>query len=68
MDDFSTFYEADLHRALMNLIGKNVTLQTTQGSLRGHLHEVMSDYLVIIVEGSPFHVRIAQIIWIFPGL
>lgn len=52
-----------VYQALRELENKSIAVQTTHGSVRGVLKDVMPDYIVIRMGGSPFYVRTAQIIW-----
>ncbi|MFD6007995.1 DUF2642 domain-containing protein, partial [Bacillus subtilis] len=45
------------------LHNQSLAVQTTHGSVRGVLREVMPDHIVIMMGGTPFYVRTAQIIW-----
>lgn len=56
-----------LYQALCALIGSPVAVETVKGSLRGDLQKVLPDHIVIEVSGCPFHVRMQQIVWIYPG-
>ncbi|XLG12420.1 Hypothetical protein ACI5QM_03948 [Bacillus subtilis] len=52
-----------VYQALMGLHNQSLAVQTTHGSVRGVLREVMPDHIVIMMGGTPFYVRTAQIIW-----
>lgn len=52
-----------VYQALMGLHNQSLAVQTTRGSVRGVLREVMPDHIVIMMGGTPFYVRTAQIIW-----
>ena len=52
-----------VYQALTGFHNKSLAVQTTQGSVRGVLREVMPDYIVIHMGGTPFYIRTAQIIW-----
>lgn len=52
-----------VYQSLREFENKSIAVQTTHGSVRGVLREVMPDHIVIRMGGSPFYVRTAQIIW-----
>ncbi|MBM7648279.1 ferredoxin-fold anticodon binding domain-containing protein [Bacillus ectoiniformans] len=64
---FFSLIDPYVYQTLQTIIGKEVTVQTMQGSLRGSLKTVMPDHVVIEVSGTPFFVRIQQIVWVFPN-
>lgn len=55
-----------VYQTLSTIVGTNVVVQTSQGSLRGMVKSVMPDHIVIEVSGAPFFVRTQQIVWISP--
>ncbi|AXP47781.1 YuzF family protein [Bacillus subtilis] len=57
-----------VYQALMGLHNQSLAVQTTHGSVRGVLREVMPDHIVIMMGGTPFYVRTAQIIWFHPTM
>ncbi len=58
----------DVLYALQQWQGKVITIQTTRGTLRGILQEVMPDHVHLLVNGAPFIVRIAEMVWFGPNL
>ncbi|MFP6334727.1 DUF2642 domain-containing protein, partial [Bacillus subtilis] len=44
------------------LHNQSLAVQTTHGSVRGVLREVMPDHIVIMMGGTPFYVRTAQVL------
>ena len=56
-----------VYQTLMSIEGRMITVQTTNGSLQGMLQSVMPDHIVLEVNGTPFFVRIQQIVWVFPN-
>lgn len=56
-----------VYQTLSANTGASLVVQTTHGSLRGTLQTVMPDHIILEVSGSPFYVRIQQIVWISPS-
>lgn len=56
-------FDGHFFQTLQSLGGKNVVIQTTSNPLQGVLKTVMPDHVVIEVSGTPFYVRIQEIIW-----
>ena len=56
-----------VYRALSELVGKPVTVQTARGSVRGILKQVLPDHVVVESAGTPFYIRTQQVIWVFPS-
>ncbi|GAF65947.1 YuzF family protein [Alkalihalobacillus trypoxylicola] len=55
-----------VYHSLLNLKQSRVEALTTKGSVRGLLLDVQPDHIVIEMGGTPFHIRIAQVVWYFP--
>lgn len=55
-----------VYQALTALHNQSLAVQTTRGSVRGILQQVMPDHIVIMMGGAPFYIRTAQIIWFQP--
>ncbi|SEO63260.1 Protein of unknown function [Amphibacillus marinus] len=55
-----------VYQTLQSLECASVIVQTTQGSVTGQLQAVMPDHIVVESGGSPFYIRIQQIVWIIP--
>lgn len=55
-----------MYQALHSMVGRHLAVQTNRGSVRGKLVNVMPDHIVVEVNGTPFFVRVAQIIWVLP--
>lgn len=66
MNEYWNLSDPYVYQALMELHNKNVAVQTPRGSVRGVLHTVMPDHIVVNMGGSPFIIRTAQIIWVNP--
>ncbi|GGF33690.1 hypothetical protein GCM10010954_36030 [Halobacillus andaensis] len=64
---FLSLYDPYVVQTLQSVCGHPVTVQTTQGSIRGILRNVMPDHIVIENSGVPFFVRTQQIVWVFPS-
>ncbi|MFC0524438.1 YuzF family protein [Pontibacillus salicampi] len=69
MDDniFRSFYDPYVYKTLTSVIGSSVTVQTTQGSVRGTLTNVLPDHIVVEMNNTPFFIRTQQIVWVFPS-
>ncbi|MFC7322105.1 YuzF family protein [Halobacillus campisalis] len=63
---FLSLYDPYVVQTLQSVSGSSVTVQTTHGSVRGILTNVMPDHIVVENSGTPFFIRIQQIIWVFP--
>ncbi|MBH0229154.1 YuzF family protein [Halobacillus yeomjeoni] len=61
------FFDPYVYQTLSTIVGTNIVVQTTQGSLRGALKTVMPDHIVVEVSGTPFFVRIQEIVWVSPA-
>ena len=55
-----------VYQALMGFQNKSIAVQTTRGSVRGVLRNVMPDHIIVHMGGSPFYIRTDQIIWFHP--
>ncbi len=55
-----------VYQALKEVTGQTIAVQTIRGSVRGQLEDVMPDHLVVVIEGTPFFIRMEQIIWVNP--
>lgn len=58
--------DAYVVQSLQSLIGRDVVVQTTKGSLRGCLRDVKPDHVVVQVSENYFFTRIAEIVWVMP--
>ena len=52
-----------VYEALTELQNKSLAVQTSRGTVRGVLRNVMPDHIVVNMGGSPFYIRTEQIIW-----
>lgn len=66
-NNLMSFYDPFVYQTLTTIVGKNVTVQTTRGSVHGNLKTVMPDHIVVEFGGTPFFIRTQQIIWVFPS-
>lgn len=62
----STGFDPCVYQTLHTMIGRAITVETTRGSVRGTLHSVAHDHIVVLVNQTPFFVRTQQIVWFFP--
>ena len=53
-----------LYQRLLSFRNMNVVIGTTKNPLQGILSSVSPDHVQIEVSGTPFYVRIQEIIWI----
>ncbi|MDZ5472766.1 YuzF family protein [Bacillus sp. 31A1R] len=56
-----------VYQTLLTIVGREVTVQTVRGTVRGNLKTVMPDHVVVESAGTPFFIRTQQIIWVFPS-
>jgi hypothetical protein len=64
---YRTFIDPFVYQTLSTIVGREITVQTTRGSVRGSLKTVMPDHIVVESAGTPFFIRTQQIIWVFPN-
>ena len=62
--EFVSQFEGYVYQAAKGLKDKMIAVQTTRSILQGVLKDVAPDHLVIDVSGTPFYIRIQQIVWI----
>ncbi|MYL33907.1 DUF2642 domain-containing protein [Pontibacillus yanchengensis] len=62
-----SFYDPYVYQTLQSVMGSEVTVQTTQGSIRGTLTNVLPDHVVVEMNDTPFFIRTQQIVWVFPS-
>ncbi|QSS98601.1 YuzF family protein [Pontibacillus sp. ALD_SL1] len=62
-----SFYDPYVYQTLQSVTGSEVTVQTTQGSVRGKLTNVLPDHIVVEMNNTPFFIRTQQIVWVFPS-
>ncbi|PFA68504.1 hypothetical protein CN378_07420 [Bacillus sp. AFS015802] len=63
----STLTDPYLYQALLSMMNEPLVVQTSEGSVRGKLVSILPDHIVIDVSGTPFYIRVQQIVWFFPG-
>lgn len=63
---FMSLFDPYLYHTLHEQIGATVVVQTTKGTVTGKLENVMPDFVVVESGGSPFFIRIQQIVWVIP--
>ncbi|WP_243388326.1 YuzF family protein [Bacillus kexueae] len=63
---FYSLYDHYLYQSLNSMTGRKITVQTTQGTIRGKLQTVMPDHIVVEMNSTPFFVRMQQVVWVFP--
>ncbi|TQR19690.1 YuzF family protein [Psychrobacillus vulpis] len=62
--EFVSSFEPYLYQLLQTLSGKRVAVQTSRSTLQGNLKTVAPDYIVVEVSGSPFYIRMKEIVWV----
>lgn len=60
-------FDGYFYQHLQSVTGRPVVVQTTKNPLQGILKKTMPDHLLIEVNGTPFHVRIQEIVWVMVG-
>ncbi|WP_053361489.1 YuzF family protein [Bacillus sp. FJAT-27251] len=63
---FVSHIDSYVYHALQGVTGSMVAVQTTKGTVTGRLNSVMPDHIVVESGGSPFYIRIQQIVWVIP--
>ncbi|WP_217586586.1 YuzF family protein [Lentibacillus saliphilus] len=63
---FTSAFDPYVYQTLQSVTGSTLVVQTTQGTVTGNLTTVMPDHIVIESGGSPFFIRIQQIVWVIP--
>lgn len=64
--EFVSQFEGYVYQAAKGLKDKMIAIQTTRSTMQGILKGVAPDHLVLDVSGTPFYIRIQQIVWISP--
>ncbi|MCM3005294.1 YuzF family protein [Priestia koreensis] len=59
--------DAYVYQTLQSVIGKEVVIETTRGSVRGKVKDVKPDHVVVEAKATPFFIRIQQIVWVMPN-
>ncbi|RDU36029.1 hypothetical protein DRW41_15685 [Neobacillus piezotolerans] len=54
-------------QALSGIVGSNVAVETSRGSVRGRLASVQPDHIVVELGRNAFFIRTAQIVWVVPN-
>lgn len=63
---FVSHIDPYVYHTLQGITGVMVVVQTTKGTVTGNLKTVMPDHIVVESGGSPFFIRIQQIVWVIP--
>ena len=64
--EFVSHFEGYVYQVAKGLKDKMIAVQTTRSIVQGKLKGIAPDHLVIDVSGTPFYIRIQQIVWITP--
>jgi hypothetical protein len=59
-------YDPYVVEALKSVMGKELVVETSRGSIRGELTDVKPDHIVLSTNDTSFFIRIQEIIWIMP--
>lgn len=57
-------FDPYVYQTLHGVVGRHIVIQTTKNPLQGRLKQVLPDHVVVEVSGSPFYVRIQEIVWV----
>ena len=57
-------FDPYFYQTLQSFLSKNIVILTTRNPLQGLLISVMPDHVVIEVSGTPFYVRVQEIVWV----
>ncbi|MGM7636617.1 YuzF family protein [Bacillus sp. Hm123] len=63
---FASHIDPYVYQMFQGVTGTELVVQTTQGTVSGRLKTVMPDHIVVESGGSPFYIRIQQIVWVIP--
>ncbi|MCA1032561.1 YuzF family protein [Bacillus timonensis] len=63
---FFSYIDPYVFQTLQSIVGSNVAVQTTHGTVSGKLKTVMPDHIVVESGGSPFFIRTQQVVWVIP--
>lgn len=61
-----TLFEPYVYQTLKSIIGHGTVLETSRGSVRGVIKNVLPDHVEIDSDGISIFVRIQEIIWFMP--
>lgn len=62
--EFVSSFEPYFYHLLQTLSGKQVAVQTSKSTIQGHIAMVAPDHIVVEVSGSPFYIRMKEIVWV----
>ncbi|MGB3261703.1 YuzF family protein [Paenisporosarcina sp.] len=66
--EFVSNFDPYVYQTLASVVGGRIVVQLSNNSVvKGVLKEVMPDHVVVETNGTPFYVRIQQIIWVSPA-
>ncbi|MBE1554522.1 YuzF family protein [Sporosarcina limicola] len=57
-------FDPYFYQTLLSFRSKNIVINTTKNPIQGSLITVMPDHVVIEVSGTPFYVRVQEIVWV----
>ncbi|EPD50679.1 DUF2642 domain-containing protein [Paenisporosarcina sp. FSL H8-0542] len=66
--EFVSNFDPFVYQTLTSAVGGKIVVQLSNNSVvTGVLKEVVPDHIVVEKNGTPFYVRIQQIIWVSPA-
>ncbi|UCZ52398.1 YuzF family protein [Bacillus shivajii] len=65
--EYVAMYDPFVVHTLQSVMGNNVVVQTTEGSVRGKVADVKPDHVVIQKADASFFIRVQEIVWIMPN-
>lgn len=57
-------FDPYFYQTLLSFKSKHIVIHTSKNPLQGLLVTVMPDHVVVEVSGTPFYVRIQEIVWV----
>ncbi|MBU9713780.1 YuzF family protein [Evansella tamaricis] len=64
--EYVSLYDPFVVQSLQNIIGREIVVETSKGSVRGKLADVKPDHVVVQTKESTFFVRIQEVVWVMP--
>ncbi|MFA9559115.1 YuzF family protein [Evansella sp. AB-rgal1] len=64
--EYAALYDPFVVQSLQSVLGRNVVVETSKGSIRGKLADVKPDHICIHMKDATFFIRIQEIVWFMP--
>ena len=64
--EYVSLYDPFVFQTLQSILGRDVVVETTRGSLRGELTDVKPDHIAIQSKEASFFIRTQEIVWVMP--